>query len=185
MDKTSKDGKGTIERTSFTNQDGKCNSEDESCHSSLTDSATAIEGDLNTQTTSYSTLKGQAASTGSHSVKVSYLMVPIKIFSTNIGATLNQGSPSSSTTRDGSYNVQDLINETVARLASLESTVNEDLGHLHNVLDKRTSLLDDAVNTTAEDLDILERSFNFMLYVLGFSFFLLIFVVLVVVLLTK
>ena len=42
MDKTSKDGEGT----GFTNQDGNFNSENGTCHSSVTESATTKEGDL-------------------------------------------------------------------------------------------------------------------------------------------
>ena len=43
MDKTSKAGEDTTERTGITNQDKNLNSEDGSCHSSLTDSATRLE----------------------------------------------------------------------------------------------------------------------------------------------
>ena len=45
MDKTPKDDEGSTERTGLTNQDGKFNSEDGRSHSSLTYSATTIEGD--------------------------------------------------------------------------------------------------------------------------------------------
>ena len=235
MDKTSKDGEGTTERTGFTDQDRNFNSEDGSCHSSLTDFATALEGDSNTQTTAYSTRRGQTESPSSprdtrqlfagssQNLLVDNASVSSAYNSSNFtdllqnfirqisGATLNQGSPSSSTTRDGIYNHQDLLNEQIVRLATLQSTFNENLGYLnsdmdrrivrldervftitedlrryHNTTDNRIRHLYDVIDATVERLNILERYFKFMLGGLVFMFVvLLVAFVLVIVLNTK
>ena len=187
--------------------------------------------DSNTQTTSYSTRRGSSspnvtsrAFTGSSRNSLgdnasvssasnsSDFTDPLQNFIRQIsGATLNQGSPSSSTTRDGIYNHQDLLNEQIVRLATLQSTFNENLGYLnsdmdrrivrldervftitedlrryHNTTDNRIRHLYDVIDATVERLNILERYFKFMLGGLVFMFVvLLVAFVLVIVLNTK
>ena len=202
MDKTSKDGESTTERTSFTNQDGNFNSEDGSSNSSLTDSATTVGANYDLQTMSYSTHNGRPASTSTLSETSQLHEASTKNFRSDnpsltsasntpqftgsskslySGATFYRESSCSSTTQDGTRNDEDLLDETDGRQAALETTVDEGSKPLKNA--DGISGLDDADKKPVERLNICKRYSKFMFG--GLVLLFVVVVVLVIVLYSK